>query len=393
VTDCNDARGRATTVAGVARRPTASDVAPSSLSPFASRSRRWRWSLVGLFWLVFLAPAINDTLHSDHRVALKAATLLCFVLFISVYLLSVPLTVFRRMDDPVRYLSPVAALVLGLLTLPVAGEQGLGTFVYVAVVAVGLLPTRIAIGFAASVAALATVLTLTVPGWSRDPASLLFSIGLATVATAAFVRLIRRNAELALAREDLAHLAVEQERARFARDLHDLLGHSLTVITVKAELAGRLMTRDAGKAAVEVADIERLAREALADVRATVAGYREVTLAAELSSARSALDAAGIAAELPLALDEVPGDRRELFGWVVREGVTNVVRHSRAQRVRVQVSRTTVEVVDDGSGGAAGAVGGHGLEGLRERLVEAGGRLEAGPLDSGGFRLFAEVPA
>lgn len=181
--------------------------------------------------------------------------------------------------------------------------------------------------------------------------------------------------------------------ARFARDLHDLLGHSLTVITVKAELAGRLMTRDPAKAAAEVTDIERLAREALADVRATVAGYREVTLAVELSSARSALEAAGIAAELPLALDDVPGERRELFGWVVREAVTNVVRHSRAGRVRVQVSPTSVEVVDDGSGCAGNPAGGHGLDGLRDRLAAVGGRLEVGPVDTGGFRLFAEVPA
>jgi two-component system sensor histidine kinase DesK len=314
-------------------------------------------------------------------------------LFIAVYLLSVPLTAYRRMNDPVRYLAPVLALVLGLLTLPVAGEDGLSTFVYVAVIAVGLLPMRISIGFAAFVAALAALLSYTVEGWSGKPGSLLFSIGLATVATAAFVRLLRRNAELAVAREDLARLAVEQERARFARDLHDLLGHSLTVITVKAELAGRLMSRDPTKAAAEVADIERLAREALTDVRSTVAGYREVTLAVELSSARSALDAAGIAAELPGALDDVPGNRRELFGWVVREGVTNVVRHSQAQRVRVAVSRTTVEVVDDGSGAPGTTVGGHGLDGLRERLAEVGGHLEAGPVEAGGFRLFAEVPA
>jgi two-component system sensor histidine kinase DesK len=369
---------------------TASEVA---LAMPNSGARRWRWSLTGAFWLVFLTPAVNATLNSHRDVAVKSATLVCFALFIAVYLLSVPLTASRRWNDPVRYLTPVVALILGLLTLPVGGEDAVGTFVYVAVVAVGLLPSRIAIAFAVSIAALATVLIETVPGWSRDPGSLLFSIGLATVATSAFMRLIRRNAELAVAREDLAHLAVEQERARFARDLHDLLGHSLTVITVKAELAGKLMTRDPGKAADEVADIERLAREALADVRATVAGYREVTLAVEVSSARSTLEAAGIAAELPGALDEVPGERRELFGWVVREGVTNVVRHSSAQRVRVAVSPTTVEVVDDGTGCAEITAGGNGLRGLRERLAEVGGRLEAGPVDAGGFRLFAEVPS
>jgi two-component system, NarL family, sensor histidine kinase DesK len=385
-----DACARRTNLAGVTNASTASGSAVAT--PF-SGSRRWRWSYSGLFWLVFLTPAIRATLNSDRGIAVKTATLVCFALFIAVYLLSVPVTASRQWNDPLRYLTPVAVLVLGLLTIPVSGEEGISTFVYVAVVGVGLLPPRIAIGFAVSIAALATLLIETVPGWDRDPASLLFSIGLATVATSAFMRLIRRNAELAVARDDLAHLAVEQERARFARDLHDLLGHSLTVITVKAELAGKLMTRDPGKAADEVADIERLAREALADVRATVAGYREVTLAAEVSSARSTLEAAGILAELPGALDDVPGERRELFGWVVREGVTNVVRHSSAQRVRVAVSRTTVEVVDDGRGCGASGAGGHGLQGLRERLAEVGGRLEAGPVDAGGFRLFAEVPA
>jgi two-component system, NarL family, sensor histidine kinase DesK len=384
-----DARARRTNLAGVTNAATASE---SALATPFSGSRRWRWSYSGIFWLIFLTPAIRATLNSDRDIAARIATLVCFALFIAVYLVSVPLTASRRWNDPVRYLTPVAVLALGLLTMPVAGEDGVSTFVYVAVVGVGLLPPRIAIGFAVSIAGLATVLIETVPGWTRDPASLLFSIGLATVATSAFMRLIRRNAELAVARDDLAHLAVEKERARFARDLHDLLGHSLTVITVKAELAGKLMTRDPGKAADEVADIERLAREALADVRATVAGYREVTLAAEVSSARSTLEAAGIAAELPGAVDDVPGERRELFGWVVREGVTNVVRHSSAQRVRVAVSRTTVEVVDDGRGGDIMA-GGHGLQGLRERLAEVGGRLEAGPVDGGGFRLFAEVPA
>jgi two-component system sensor histidine kinase DesK len=116
-----------------------------------------------------------------------------------------------------------------------------------------------------------------------------------------------------------------------------------------------------------------------------------------VSAARTALLAAGIDAELPSALDEVPGERRELFGWVVREGVTNVVRHSSARRVHVQVSSNTVEVVDDGVGGntanPANTATGHGLDGLRERLAVAGGRLEAGPLESGGFRLYAEVPA
>jgi len=358
----------------------------------AEGGRRWRWTMVGIFWLLFLAPLATTIVHSDKPLAARALSLLAVALFVGVYLTAVPLTARMSMSDPRRYVAVAAALVLALSTAPVGGEHSTDAFVYVAVIAVGLLKPKVALPVAAGVAVLAAVLIYTVPGWSGDAWGNLFSIVLATVATTAFVRLIRRNYELAAAREGLAAMAVEQERARFARDLHDLLGHSLTVITVKSELAGRLMSRDPERAAREVADIERLAREALADVRSTVAGYREVTLAAELSAARSALTAAGITVELPGALDEVPGARRELFGWVVREGVTNVVRHSDAKRVRVVVSSTTVEVVDDGSGSPDGLIG-NGLRGLRERLAAAGGRLEAGPADGGGFRLFAEVPA
>ena len=120
---------------------------------------------------------------------------------------------------------------------------------------------------------------------------------------------------------------------RIARDLHDLLGHSLTAASVKAQLAGRLVGQDDARAAAEIGDVERLTRQVLADVRAAVAGYREVSLAVELATAREVLGAAGIAADLPGAVDEVPAGQRELFGWVVREGVTNAVRHSRRQRL------------------------------------------------------------
>ncbi len=384
-----------TSVACVARSGDASD---RSWMTMAEGGRRWRWAMVGFFWLLFLAPLVGQVIHSDDPVAARGLTLLAIAAFVVVYLTAVPLTAARSMNDPLRYVAVGVALLLGLSTAPVGGEHSTDTFVYVAVIAVGLLKPRVALPITACVALLSVALVYEVPGWSNDPSGIVFSIVLATVATSAFVRLIRRNYELAAAREGLAAMAVEQERARFARDLHDLLGHSLTVITVKSELAGRLMARDPERAAREVADIERLAREALADVRSTVAGYREVTLAAELSAARAALTAAGISAELPGALDDVPGSRRELFGWVVREGVTNVVRHSNARRVRVVVSPTSVEVRDDGLGcsvdGIAGnGVAGNGLSGLRERLDAAGGRLEAGPADDGGFRLFAQVPA
>jgi two-component system sensor histidine kinase DesK len=204
-----------------------------------------------------------------------------------------------------------------------------------------------------------------------------------------------RNAQLRLAREELAALAVEQERARFARDLHDVLGHSLTLLAMKAELAGRLVSLDPERAEAEIAEVERLARDALVDVRAAVGGYRHATLAGELVAARAALDAAGITADLPNVVEDVPGERRELYGWAVREGVTNVVRHSGAGRCRVVLHRDAVEVLDDGHGpgGAPDAEAeprvspGHGLTGLRERAEAVGAKVVVGRSDEGGFRL------
>jgi len=190
-----------------------------------------------------------------------------------------------------------------------------------------------------------------------------------------------RNIELVRAQQRNAQLAVENERTRFARDLHDILGHSLTVITVKAELANRLLDVDTERARAELEDLERLSRDALADVRRAVEGYRELTLPGELARARTALAAAEIEAELPNSTDDVPSHLRELFAWTVREGVTNVIRHSGATRCTVRLAPDAAEVVDDGSGrGASGpgirnGTGGTGLVGLQERAAAVGGTV------------------
>jgi two-component system sensor histidine kinase DesK len=205
-------------------------------------------------------------------------------------------------------------------------------------------------------------------------------------------RAILRSIELTAARKDFAELAVQEERNRFARDLHDILGHSLTVITVKAELAGRLIDANPSRAAAEVADVEQLARAALADVRAAVAGYRELSLAGELVAARTALQAAEVRADLPTVVDEVPEENRELFAWVVREGVTNVVRHSGAQRCTIRLGPSLIEVIDDGKGPTPdGGASGHGLVGLRERANKVGASLQVGQAADGGFRLAVRV--
>ncbi len=229
------------------------------------------------------------------------------------------------------------------------------------------------------------------------------TIGL-TVFSATALR--RTNLQLHAARRELAAAAVAEERDRIARDLHDMLGHSLSLIAIKSELAGRLLPGDPERARAEIADIEQVARESLASVRETVRGYHQPTLDAELAGARRALEAAGIEPRIENRAGTLPAPEDAILAWAVREAVTNVVRHSAARHGSIRTERrggsVELEVVDDGPGaGGPGAParaangdadGGSGLRGLHERLELVGGRLEAGPLPTGGYRLLARVP-
>ncbi len=230
--------------------------------------------------------------------------------------------------------------------------------------------------------------------WNDDTGgSTAAAIAIIALAMYGFFAVIRSNDALAKARSEVARLATENERARIARDLHDLLGHSLTTITVKAQLAHRLSATDPARAAVEIGEVEDLTRRTLADVRAAVSGYREVTLGNELAAAREVLRAAGITADLPGAIDSVVHPDDELFAWVVREGVTNVVRHSRARTCHVVLGRRSIEISDDGGGGPNHCPG-NGLSGLQERVLAAGGVLESGPAAATrGWRLRVEMGA
>jgi two-component system sensor histidine kinase DesK len=191
---------------------------------------------------------------------------------------------------------------------------------------------------------------------------------------------------------EMARLAVIEERGRFSRDMHDVLGHSLTVVTVKSELARRLVSIDPTRAEEEIGDIERLARAALTDLRAAVGGYREMTVSSELGAAQAALAAADIEPHLPSSADPAAPDLTEIFGWVLREAVTNVIRHSGARNCWVRVTRTELTVDDDGHGlpqahSAIARVDGTGLLGLRERAEKAGAELEVTPSEHGGVRV------
>ena len=187
-----------------------------------------------------------------------------------------------------------------------------------------------------------------------------------------------------------AVLAVAAERERIGRDLHDILGHSLTTITVSAQLAQRLLDADPDAARAQLAEIERVSRQSLSDVRTTASGMQQVRAATEIASARSVLTAAGIEPEVPVALPVLADDRAELFGYVIREGVTNVVRHARASRCTIRLEEEVVEVADDGVGIPVGR-GRSGLAGLERRIGEAGGTLDVDS-DTTGTRLTARLP-
>jgi two-component system sensor histidine kinase DesK len=204
-------------------------------------------------------------------------------------------------------------------------------------------------------------------------------------------------------RAELARMAVAEERLRIARDLHDLLGHSLSLITIKAELAGRVIDADPARAATEITDVEHVARRSLGEVRAAVTSYRQPSLASELAAARQMLTAAGMDGQvhMPDGVELSPATEG-LLAWTVREGATNAVRHSGARAVTITVSVTesgaSAEVADDGVGpswdaGRDPGERGSGLAGLAERARSAGGEISAGEGRAGkGFRLLVRVP-
>ncbi|MFC4563175.1 sensor histidine kinase [Nocardiopsis mangrovi] len=208
--------------------------------------------------------------------------------------------------------------------------------------------------------------------------------------------------EALAARDARARLAVSEERLRFARDMHDLLGHSLSGIAVKSELAARLAERDPARAAQEMAEVQRLAREALREVRTAVSGYREVDLASEVAGVRAVLGAAGIRCTADVPDDDaLPAGSASLAAWVVREGATNALRHSTAKScdlsVRIGERAVVVEVYNDGVRADARDRSaphyGNGLSGLTERVAAAGGSLSASATGDGGFLLRAVLPA
>jgi two-component system sensor histidine kinase DesK len=375
---------------------------PSEGLPVWSDERGWRgWRgwMLGFFmagiWLVFLSDAFRQAWHL-HRTLGRLGGLAVLGLFVVLYLghfAVMRATVWgsRSSTGPGWLLSRLGLVswaglvVLAGLAVLTIGQEGASTWVFLAVA--GLWTFRLRIGLAVGVllVVLYELLTLHVAGWQPN-GSVSTSILLAMAAVTGGMLASQRQRALGEAREENARLAIQEERHRMARDVHDILGHSLTVITVKAELASRLMDVSPERARAEVADVERLARDALADVRQAVAGFREISLPAELARARATLAAAGVEADLPTATDAVGSPLREVCAWTLREGVTNVVRHSGASTCRVVLRTDGITITDNGSGQRPGSPG-SGLVGLRERATAVGARLETRAVDPHGFEL------
>ncbi|WP_051020452.1 sensor histidine kinase [Nocardia araoensis] len=362
------------------------------------RRRGWFGAVMSLVWLVYLIGPIRRNWSGGEH-ARAVAAMVCVLAFAA--LIVVAFVVFRRYagegvpdDLPVDRRAWLLLAAMGALSAAMGallGGDALPTAIYVAVVAVFVLPLRTSAVVVVAIMAIMLLAPVAAPAWHLGGTP--FYLAFIPVAVWLARQLGLRGDRLAeLARRQRAELEIIEERNRVARDVHDILGHSLTVITVKTELAQRLLDVDPNRARTELADIERLAREALAGVRETVGGLREVSLRGELANARTALAAAGIDAELPqpASLPDTPSG--ELLGWVLREAVTNVVRHSAAGRCAVTVTATSIEVVDDGRGLPADSASGSGLAGLRERVRAAGGTLTLSTPEGGGVRVRATIP-
>jgi two-component system sensor histidine kinase DesK len=348
----------------------------------------WRRVLLSIGLLVY--PAIAASSVADYAsgalaalgYGLIAAFCICFLLCFAAI---------------ARYAARQFWILLGIMTvlfIAVIPISRVNSFALCAViVSLAAIPLRRRVVPLVVVAAIASLIVpVLVPSWHTgigwaQAAMIVFT----ALLTYSFSEVVRANRTLVEARAEVARLASEAERNRIARDLHDLVGHSLTAITVKSNLARQLAENESSPAIREITEVEQLSRQALADVRAAVSGYREVTLATELARGRELLRASGVTADFPTAtdfptaIDPIDEQTQELFGWAVREGVTNVVRHARASRCTVTVSATAVEIRDDGA--ASPAAWGNGLEGLRERADAVGARVEAGPDAPRGWRL------
>ena len=350
------------------------------------KARRHPGHLFDFIWLVysvfFFIQPIEE--HSRIKWMVFAGVYLCFLaLYTGI--------VYSR-SERIQLVLLAALAVLGAAYYPFNIGAG-GMFIYVA----AFVPF-VSESIVVSVATFGVVAaSMALEGWHLhiNPWSWGFNIFLSIAVGAGNLvaaQRMRANKKLGLAHEQIAHLAKLAERERIARDLHDVLGHTLSVVVLKSELAGKLMQRDPERARREIGEVEQIARKALSEVREAIRGYRAEGLAAEIARARQTLDAAGVTLECGDRPPQLAPAEETVLSLIVREAVTNIVRHAQASNCRLEFAAngagTALVVEDNGRGGIREE--GNGLRGMRERIESIGGKLQ---IESGqGTRLLIEIP-
>ena len=356
------------------------------------------WIRVGqLLGLTFLIGPLSDLADAQESPAYIAAILVTLAAFVALYLtLLPPVSWLSRRGQRAIHGGLVLLAVTAALPLALGAPRSFaGLFIYV-VAASGILLSRLAAGAVTASTAAAIGAGLAVTG-SDDSTVAAYTLTVLAVGTVmiALGAAVRANRELLAAREELARRAVSEERLRIARDLHDLLGHTLSLIALKSQLAAKLVEGDPRRARAELEDVQSITREALAEVREAVHAYRLRSVAEALEGARTTLAAAGIECRVDSTTDELPAEVESVLAWAVREASTNVVRHSGARACAIMLARDGVGVslqIDDDGGGADESPAGSGLAGLAERARRLHGTLEAGARPEGGFRLRLTLP-
>ena len=357
----------------------------------AFRESRRSWAVSAFFFALFMIPSLVAAIESDYPPALAGLLTVGVVAYAVGYVL-LPIRLWQS-GRRWQLFGGIGYMAVAPLLWPAGGPY---MFIWAFALCAVVLPGWWLVAVNGSVL---VVLAFVIGASYSGLFIILVSV---TVLCRTVVHMVDRNQQLRAARDRVAALAVADERGRVARDLHDVLGHSLTTITVKAGLARRMLeaTGETERALAEMREVRQLSQQALTDITATVSGERAASLAAELVGAKEALRSAGITADFPLAVDDVAPAYQAAFAFALREGVTNVLRHSSgATRCEVRLGGSWLEVRDDGDPRPAAVTpsrtvgGGNGLSGLSERLGGIGARLEAGPLPSQGYRLRVEVPA
>jgi two-component system, NarL family, sensor histidine kinase DesK len=379
----------------------------------ASRAEGRSPFLLWLIWVVWVPlsiPAFLRLFQAHLTLPHLIATLFGVTLFFVIYLLAswrraldlVATSTLPKHTDALTWLVIAALTLLSLILTLLGGSEWQTLFYYTSGYVGGSLLIRRAILVVFVITLLATVV-----GWFAslgwlDLAQTIVFIPAIVFITRSVMWSITTSWQLHDARKEIARLAVMTERLRIARDLHDLLGHNLSLIALKSELARRLVGAAPERAIVEISDVENVARTTLQEVREAVSAFRQPTLKSELSAAQEILAAAGIAYRFDgddSMINALPTTIEAVLSWTVREGVTNVIRHSRAHQCTIRVTRDAhqigIEIIDDGTGASfinGSDNEGNGLRGLTERVETLGGRYEASPREGGGFLLAVSVP-